>query len=113
MFRVPQAACQAGCRGVGVEIRADLHEVAAQLAVHVSREMEMRGLGMGSVRLYLGDVRQPEEELVKTLREATIVIVNNVVFDEALNQSIFKLLKLVLPEGCRLCSFLFVCVFFF
>ncbi len=102
---VLQAAVQAGCRAFGVEIRPDLHQVAAQLAGPVSQEMRDRKLAMGHVRLHLGDIRAPEPELVQALSEATIVVVNNVVFDEPLNQSIFKLLKSVLRLGCRVLSF--------
>ena len=52
-----------------------------------------------------GDVRDPPAAVVEMLRVATVVVVNNVVFDEPLNQAIFRLLKAVLPEACRVISF--------
>ncbi len=100
-----QAACQAGCTAYGIEIRRDLHEVASELAPLVTEEMRKRGLFCGAVRLYCGDVRRPPEGLVAALREATVVVVNNVVFDEPLNQDIFRLLKSILRQGCRVLSF--------
>ena len=100
-----QAACQAGCAAHGIEIRRDLHAVAGQLAPLVAGGMARAGLFCGAVRLHCGDVRQPPEALLAALREATVVLVNNVVFDEPLNQAIFRLLKSVLRQGCRVLSF--------
>jgi hypothetical protein len=91
-------------RGFGIEIRPDLINVAKEL-IGIVRSQSLESFGMGDVRLIVGDVRAPSKEVLEFIRNATIVFVNNVVFDEELKEVIVRLLAQELREGSRVVSF--------
>ncbi len=103
-----QASLTTLCGSFGVEIRPDLIEVGRELAGNVMRPLEEKGVrthGNGSVELRLGDIRVPDARVLRAIQQATIVFINNVVFDEALNQSIVNVLARELRDGARVVCF--------
>lgn len=94
-----QASCTTLCSSFGLEIRADLMEVAQELCpLAVGSGGVGEKTGMGRVELVRGDAREPDDRFINAVRMATIVFINNVVFDEELNQSIVGLLGLKKPR---------------
>ena len=100
-----QSAAQYGCSTTGVEIREDLHEVARDLGQLLNQELRQRDMSCGEIELLLGDVRHPSQALMNALQNATIIILNNVVFPPSLDIAIFKLLKKVVKLGTKVISF--------
>lgn len=94
-----QAAAQYGCAATGIEIRADLHAMATSFARTFEREVRTHGWAAGPVTLLCGNVTQPPEEMVAALRAATIIVMNNKVWDEELTEPVYALLRDHLAVG--------------
>jgi H3 lysine-79-specific histone-lysine N-methyltransferase len=96
---VLQVATQTGARCLGVEMRAELDDLARRLAAHVQRRMAGMDLPMGEVVLLHGDALQLPDAW---LAEASVVFMNNVRFEESMQQALLDTFARVLPRGARL-----------
>ena len=99
---VMQAALEIGCESWGCEMM----ENACNLAEAQQKEFEARcrlwGLSPGKVHLERGDFRK-NEKILRALKRADIVLVNNQAFTSQLNDNLVNMF-LDLKPGCKIVS---------
>lgn len=98
-------AAERGCTAYGIEIRQDLHAVAQDVGRLLYADLALKGRKCGSTLLMSGDVQALTREQLDCLKQATIVLVNNVVFSPQLDLAIFMLLKRICKPGTRVLCF--------
>ncbi|OJD11695.1 histone-lysine N-methyltransferase, H3 lysine-79 specific [Emergomyces pasteurianus Ep9510] len=99
---VLQAALEIGCESWGCEVMQN----ACDVAELQGREFEARcllwGIAPGAIRLIRGSFLT-EENIIKTLRRADVVLINNQAFTPQLNNEIINHF-LDMKEGCQIVS---------
>jgi H3 lysine-79-specific histone-lysine N-methyltransferase len=99
---VLQAALEVGCESWGCEMMNDYCDVAELQQAEFNARCRLWGLSLGAVHLERGDFLT-NAAIVKALRRADVVLVNNQVFTPQLNDSLTHLF-LDLKEGCKIVS---------
>ncbi|TGO17880.1 hypothetical protein BTUL_0014g00760 [Botrytis tulipae] len=99
---VVHAALQVGCESWGCEIMPNCCKLASLQQTEFSARCRAWGLSAGSVNLEEGNFLN-NENILKVMKRADVILVNNQVFAPALNQSLVNLF-LDLKEGCKIVS---------
>lgn len=98
---VVQIAARTGCRAIGVEVRSDLHGIAAALHEHVRARLTEAGRPCGEVLLMAGDATAEEGEIMQFIAESSIIFMNNVCYPAAMQQKLEGLFESGCSHGTR------------
>ncbi|QSZ37179.1 hypothetical protein DSL72_009273 [Monilinia vaccinii-corymbosi] len=99
---VIQAALQIGCESWGCEIMPNCCKLASIQKTEFFARCRAWGLSTGSVNLEEGNFLE-NAKIHQAMKRADVILVNNEVFNPALNQSLVDLF-LDLKEGCKIVS---------
>lgn len=99
---VLQSALQIGCESWGCEILPDPCDLAEAQQIEFNARCRLWGLAPGPVKLERGDFMK-NDNILKALKRADVVLVNNEVFRPELNNSLVNLF-LDLKDGCKIVS---------
>ncbi|RAL68398.1 hypothetical protein DID88_007129 [Monilinia fructigena] len=99
---VLQAALQIGCESWGCEIMPNCCKLASIQKTEFFARCRAWGLSTGSVNLEEGNFLE-NRKIHEAMKRADVILVNNEVFNPALNQSLVDLF-LDLKEGCKIVS---------
>ena len=99
---VLQAALEIGCESWGCEMMEQYCKVAVLQHDEFKARCRLWGLAIGHIHLESGDFLQ-SQTILKVLKTADMVLVNNQVFTPALNEGLTTLF-LDLKDGCRIVS---------
>ncbi|OAX78656.1 histone-lysine N-methyltransferase, H3 lysine-79 specific [Emergomyces africanus] len=99
---VLQAALEIGCESWGCEVMPNACDVAELQGKEFEARCRLWGLAPGAVRLIRGSFLT-EESIIKTLRRADVVLINNQAFTPQLNNEIINHF-LDMKEGCQIVS---------
>jgi hypothetical protein len=99
---VVQIAARTGCKAIGVEVRADLHDIAINLSEHVQNRLAEAGKSCGDITLVKGDATAESGEVVQFIAESTIIFMNNVCYPAAMQQKLENLFESSCSHGTRI-----------
>lgn len=99
---VLQAALEFGVESWGCEVMGNACKLADAQEKEFAARCRLWGIEPGKVRLERGDFRE-NQEILKTLRRADVILVNNQAFTPQLNQDLINLF-LELKDGCKIIS---------
>ncbi|KAK7444809.1 Nucleosomal histone H3-Lys79 methylase [Stygiomarasmius scandens] len=88
-----QVAIMRNCRCYGVEIRPGIVRLAKDVLRETQARCRLWGLKSGSMEVSEGDLTQDAMSLAK-IQEADLIVINNLKFDESLNQNIENILSI-------------------
>jgi hypothetical protein len=98
-----QAAAQAQCAAVGIELLERPYMYATRLLPELERRVAAYARTLGRVRLFRGDFLQ-HPALAALINAVDVVFCNNYVFESETNEALLRLL-LSLKNGARVVSF--------
>lgn len=92
------------CQADGVELRESLVTAGLELLKEIACNAQKAGISMGTARLKLGDLQYLDRQkaLKKLVQQATIILIVDEKFDEALRQFIIKTISELGSPGCKI-----------
>jgi H3 lysine-79-specific histone-lysine N-methyltransferase len=99
---VLQAALEFGCESWGCEMMENACKLADAQEKEFAARCRLWGIKTGQVRLERGDFLV-HQEILKTIKRADVILVNNQAFTPQLNQNLIHLF-LDLKDGCKIIS---------
>jgi H3 lysine-79-specific histone-lysine N-methyltransferase len=99
---VLQAALEFGCESWGCEMMENACKLADAQEKEFAARCRLWGIKTGQVRLERGDFLV-NQEILKTIKRADVILVNNQAFTPQLNQNLIHLF-LDLKDGCKIIS---------
>jgi len=99
---VLQAALEFGCESWGCEMMENACKLAEAQEKEFAARCRLWGIKPGKVRLERGDFLV-NQEILKTIKRADVILVNNQAFTSQLNQNLIHLF-LDLRDGCKIIS---------
>lgn len=99
---VLQAALEFGCESWGCEMMENACKLADAQEKEFAARCRLWGIKTGQVRLERGDFLV-NQEILRTIKRADVILVNNQAFTPQLNQNLIHLF-LDLKDGCKIIS---------
>jgi len=96
-----QIAAEFGCTAIGIEVRAELVEIANAMHKLISEAVQSKGKKMGEVTFIHGDATD-ESLMFSILPRTTIIFMNNYCYPPSMQGALEQLFHAALQNNTRI-----------